>query len=119
MQEAKTSVFVDTFGNYPLLKVLDFFLMMPSFDYSKTQVAKQVTISKATMEKVWNRLVKNNIIIKTRTMGRAKLYQLNRENPKVKILMRTAFQLSLSYLEKEATEITHEPTVRDNMTVPA
>lgn len=99
-REAKKSVFVETFGEYPLIKVLDFFLMYPNFDYSKTQVANEVGISRITIEKIWKELIKKGIIMKTRDMGNAELFKLNTENPKVKVLMKVDFELASAYLEE-------------------
>jgi DNA-binding XRE family transcriptional regulator len=106
------SLFIETFGESPFIKVLDFFLTYPSFDYSKTQVADEIGISRITIEKIWKELVKKEIIMKTRTLGNAEMYQLNRENPKVKVLMKTAIELSFSYLEKlKPKEVEHKIAV--------
>ena len=96
-KSAENSVFIDTFGNYPLIKVLDFFLTYPNYDYSKTQVAKEVGISRITIEKIWKSLIKNEMIVKTRTMGNAELYRLNKENPRVKVLMKIDMELADAY----------------------
>ncbi len=95
------SVFIETFGESPLIKVLDFFLMYPDFDYSKSQAAKEAGISRITMEKIWSELIKKEIIIRTRESGNAILYKLNIKNPKVKILMRLDFELSSVAIEQE------------------
>jgi hypothetical protein len=95
------SVFVETFGESPLIKVMDFFLMYPDFDYSKSQVAKETGISRITIEKIWSELIKKEIIIKTRESGNAALYKLNTKNPKVKILMKLDFELSSATIEQE------------------
>jgi len=87
------SAFVETFGEAPVVKVIDFFLTYPDFDYSKSQVAGEVGISRITIEDIWKMLIKEQIIIKTRVLGRAEMYRLNRDNPKVKVLMKTAFDL--------------------------
>ena len=92
--EATKSVFIETFGESPLIKVLDFFLTYQSFDYSKSQVSEEIGISRITMEKVWEKLNKTKIIIKTRTVGRAELYRLNKQNPKVKALIELDFKIS-------------------------
>lgn len=95
------SVFVETFGESPLIKVMDFFLMYPDFDYSKSQVAKEAGISRITIEKIWNELIKKEIIVKTRESGNAALYKLNTKNPKVKILTKLDFELSAAAIEQE------------------
>jgi len=97
--EVKKSIFLETFGESPLIKVLDFFLTYPSFDYSKTQVADEVGISRITIERIWKELIKKEIIVKTRSIGRAELYKLNTGNPRVKILMKIGIELASSYFE--------------------
>lgn len=100
-KRATKSTFVETFGESPFIKVLDFFLLYSNFDYSKTQVADEVEISRITIEKIWKKLIKDNIIIKTRTIGKAQMYKLNTENPKVKILLKVDFELSTIAIENE------------------
>ena len=113
------SVFIETFGESPLIKVLDFFLMCaksfafrhaekpsvfrayPDFDYSKSQAAEESGISRITMDKIWSGLIKKEIIIKTREYGNAVLCKLNAKNPKVKILMKLDFELSAAAIEQE------------------
>jgi len=103
--EARKSAFLETFGESPLIKVLDFFLKFPSFDYSKTQVANEVGISRITIEKIWKELIKKEIIVKTRSIGKAELYKLNTENPRVKLLMRVGLELASSYFEESKRKV--------------
>ncbi len=107
--KAKKSIFLETFGESPLIKVLDFFLTFPSFDYSKTQVANEAGISRITIGKIWKDLIRKRIIIKTRNIGKAELYKLNTENARVKILMKIGIELASSYFE-EAKEKIAVPT---------
>jgi len=58
---------------------------------------------RVTIGKIWSNLIKNNFIVKTRTIGNADYYRLNRENQRVKVLMKTAIALSMSRLKKETT----------------
>jgi len=102
MPEAKKSLFVETFGDSPFIKTLDFFLTFQDFDYSKTQVAEEIGISRITMDKIWEKLIERKIIIKTREIGRAELYKLNKKNPVVKIMIDLDFNLSSAYAEKES-----------------
>jgi DNA-binding XRE family transcriptional regulator len=103
--EVKKSIFLETFGESPLIKVLDFFLTFPGFDYSKTQVAKEAGISRITIEKIWDGLIKRGIIIKIRSIGKAELYKLNTDNPRVKILMKIGIELASSYFEETKRKI--------------
>ncbi|MBI2579241.1 MAG: hypothetical protein HYW26_06015 [Candidatus Aenigmarchaeota archaeon] len=103
--EAKNSVFVETFGETPAVKVLDFFLTFDSFDYSKSQVSEETGVSRITLDKIWKELVSQKTIVKTRTIGRADMYRLNNENPKVKVLQELSFKLASAFAEEEIGSI--------------
>ena len=103
--EAKNSIFVETFGETPVVKVLDFFLTYDSFDYSKSQVAEETGVSRITLDKIWEELIDKKIIIKTRTIGRADMYKLNKKNAKVKVLMELSFKLASAFAEEESEKI--------------
>jgi len=98
MSMKNKSLFVETFGDTPLVRVTEFFLTFREFDYSKSQVAAEADVSRVTIENVWKQLIRNGIIVKTRKVGNGELYKVNLANPKVKILMKTVVDLSLSYL---------------------
>ena len=82
------------FGDTSFMKVLDFFLTYQEFDYSKCQIAKEVGISRITIERTWKFLIKSNYIKKKRIIGRAIMYQLNKGNPIVKALIEFDFNVS-------------------------
>lgn len=102
----RLSLFLETFGDTPLLKVLEFFLTYPDFDYTKSYIAKETGVSRVTIEKVWKHLAKANIITESRTLGKIEMWQLNKRSPKVRVLMQTAVRLSLGYLESLKTKAT-------------
>ena len=98
--EAKSSIFVETFGETPVVKVLNLFLTFDSFDYSKSQVAEETGISRITLDKIWKELIKQKVIIKTRSIGRAEMYKLNKKNPKVKVLLDLSLKLAEAFAEE-------------------
>jgi len=93
------SLFLEVFGDTPLLRAIEFFMTYPDFDYTKSYVAKETGISRVTIEKIWTKLAKTGIIIKSRALGKIEMWKLNRTDPKVKVLMQTAVRLSFGYLE--------------------
>ena len=93
--EEGLSAFVRFFGASPYIRVLDFFLTYPKFDYSKSQVAVETGVSRVTLDKIWGTLLEYELIRLNRRMGRAELYVLNTQNPKVKMLIQWDYQLSL------------------------
>ncbi len=102
---AGKSLFLDTFGDTPLLRVIEFFLTYPDFDYTKSYVAKETGVSRVTIEGIWKKLIKTGIIIESRKVGKILMWQLNKGSPKVQVLMQTAVKLSVSYLESLKNEI--------------
>ena len=82
------SLFIRELGiKSPMLKVLDFLMDNESFDYSKTDIAEGTELSRATLFKAWPKLDALDLITATRTVGHAKMYKLNKQNPIVKKLM--------------------------------
>jgi hypothetical protein len=94
------SIFRQVFGDTPFLKVLDFLLTFQEFDYSKSQVAGEVGISRVTIDEIWKDYIKKGFIKKTRIVGRAELYKLNRTDPTVKALIELDMKLSGIYARK-------------------
>lgn len=64
-------------GDSPKLRVLTFLVNNGELDYSKSQVSEGAKISRTTIEPIWKDLIKDNIITKTRNIGRAEMYILN------------------------------------------
>ncbi len=87
------SVFAEVFGNNPMIKVLDFLITFQAFDYPLTEMAKNSGISYSTLQTFWSKLVKNNIVIKTRRVGKSDLYKLNTKNPAVQQLIKLDWNL--------------------------
>ena len=82
------SVFIEYFGTSPLMKVLDFLIEGKDFDYSMTEIARKSGVGWSSFNRVWQHLLNKDIVVRTRTIGNAKLFQLNTKNPWVKELIR-------------------------------
>lgn len=82
------SVFVEYFGDYPLIKVLDFLMVGRDMDYSMTEIAKNSGVGWTSFSEIWRQLINKGIVIFTRKIGNAKLFRLNTKNPWVKELIR-------------------------------
>ena len=87
------SIFLEIFGNNPVIKVLDFLITFQAFDYPMTEIAKNSGVSYSTLQTLWNNLIRNNIVIKTRRVGKSDLYKLNTKNPAVQQLIRLDWNL--------------------------
>ncbi len=84
---------IEVFGNNPIIKVLDFLITFQLFDYPLTEIAKDSEVSYSTLQTFWDKLEKNNIVVKTRRVGKSNLYKLNTKNPAVKQLLKLDWNL--------------------------
>ncbi len=82
------SVFVEYFGNYPLIRVLDFLIDGRDMDYSMTEIAKNSGVGWTAFSEIWKSLTKREIVVLTRKIGNAKLFKLNTKNQWVSELIK-------------------------------
>ena len=87
------TIFVEVFGSNPIIKVLDFLMTFQLFDYSLTEIARNSGVSYSTLQTFWNKLERNNIVVKTRRIGKSDLYKINTKNPAVKQLIKLDWNL--------------------------
>ena len=88
------SVLVEVFGNNPTIRAIDFLITFADFDYPLTEIAKNSGVSYSTLQTFWHKLESNNIVIKTRRVGKSDLYKLNTFNPAVKELIKLDWKLT-------------------------
>jgi len=96
------SLFIDFMGDSPTIRVLDYLLTERDLDFSITDIAKNSSIGRATLYRIWDNLTKNRIIVPTRIIGKAKLYKLNKENIVIKKLIDIDDTLILQDLRKRS-----------------
>jgi len=65
----RKSAFVKKLGETPIIKIIDFLLDNYTFDYSKTEVARKIKISRMTIEPIWRIMIRQKII----KVGNAKI----------------------------------------------
>ena len=95
----ETTIFREALGDSPVIRVLDFLIEGRGLDYSLTDIAENANIGWTTLHRIWDNLLRLNIVIPTRQIGRAKLFKLNEENPAVEKLIK--LYDTLLYLETE------------------
>src|SRR3989344_9585514 len=94
------AVMAEFFGNYPIIKVMDFLLENRGFDYSKVEIVENAGIGIATLHLLWEKLEKFGVVKETRKYGNTKLYMLNEENEFVKMLKTMILKLAKEDFEK-------------------
>ena len=98
----KNSLFIELFGESPTIKVLDYLLTERELDFSISDMARNAGIGRATLYRIWEQLIKNEIIMPTRVIGKSQLYKLNVGNPKIKKLIEIDDMLIIEKLKNKA-----------------
>ncbi len=98
------SIFIQTLGDYPLIRVLDFLIYSRDFDYPITEIAKNAGVNFQTLKKLWPQLEQNKTVISTRTLGGITLYKINTANPVVKKLIELNSFLCWGQIERVEKE---------------
>ncbi|GAI24318.1 unnamed protein product [marine sediment metagenome] len=95
------SIFLSIIGDSPKARILDFLLMFPKFDYPLTDIARNSNVGYSTLQLLWPDFVKREIVIQTRTIGKAKLFKLNEESPIVKEMLNWSWNLTKEVVNQE------------------
>jgi len=101
--ETKT-IFLQTFGTSPLMRVLDFLVVNEEFDYSMTAIAELSGVGYSTLKLFWNKLEKGGIVVQTRTVGKAKMYRLNLSNPSMKLFREFYWKITKQKVHEQIIE---------------
>ena len=99
------TLLIRMFGDSPKLRILDIFLDNPYFDFTKSEVIRELGMSKQTFYKYFKDLEELGIVKPTRKIGRATLYRINKEHPLVKKLNEIINEVSLQIAEQEAEKL--------------
>jgi predicted transcriptional regulator len=88
------SIFVETLGNSPQVKVLDCLIGGHMFSWTLMDIKNSTEVSYATLKYLLPKMLKNKLVVIEKKVGKAKLYKLNLENKAIKHLM--AFDWNLA-----------------------
>ena len=78
------TLFRRTLGDTPKIRVLEFLIEGRELDYSISDIAEGAEIGRTTLFRIWEDLIKTEVITPTRQIGNAKLFRLNINNTFVK-----------------------------------
>ena len=100
----QTTIFREALGDSPVIRVLDFLIEGRGLDYSLSDIAENSNIGWTTLHRIWDKLLKLEIVSPTREIGRAKLFKLNEENPAIKELIKVYDTLLYQETEKHLSK---------------
>lgn len=81
--EDRRSVILELFGSSPKTRVLDLFIDNPLFEFTRNEIINALGMAKSTLYEVLPELEEAGVVVETRKIGKASLYQLNSESPVV------------------------------------
>ena len=83
----ENSTFVKILGNSSMARVLEYLFVSEGMPVHLSDVVRNSNVSKVTAIKIWNGLIEREFILYDRTIGKAKLYKLNKNSIPVKKLL--------------------------------
>jgi len=95
----KKAILTRLLGDYPLIRILNHFLIFREFDYSLTDIAENSGVAWSTLNLLWPSLEKNELVVHTRNVGKAKMYKLDTKNRIVQDLIKFADSIVKNYTE--------------------
>jgi hypothetical protein len=95
------SIFLEHFGDTPKLRVIDFLIGNHMFDYPMTEIARGANVSYNSIKLFFNDWINQEIIVKTRKVGKSDYYKLNLENNFVSNLIKLDWALATKGITKE------------------
>jgi hypothetical protein len=75
IKNLNNSTFLGVMGDTPRNRILDFMISENGFDYTLKEIAEQSNVGYATIKRIWNQFVKNNLVRETRKIGKAVFYK--------------------------------------------
>ena len=91
-------------GTSPTMRIVDFFLDNPLSDCSKNEIARSLAMTRVTFFKYWKELEKSGALTISRKIGRATLYELDRDNEVVKQFIKLDMALARKSMQDAVEE---------------
>jgi hypothetical protein len=98
------SIFLEHVGDNPRMRVLQYLIEGRDFDYTLTDMI-HAGVSWGTLNQLIPKLLELKIVVKTRKIGRATLYQINKNNPTAKQLITLYDHLILQDLHERQEKV--------------
>jgi Fe2+ or Zn2+ uptake regulation protein len=89
------------FRGSAMAKILDFLVTFKTWDYSKSDIAKNSGVNFRTVLRELPRLEELGVVKQTRLVGRAKMYQLNQENPIAQLFDQLCMKIATADVQRQ------------------
>ena len=81
-------MFTDYLGDTPRAKLLDFLGDHPTSDYNVTELAAKAGITRVTVYKTLEELLRVKMVSQTRDVGQSKMFAINMQHPIIQSVLR-------------------------------
>lgn len=108
MKETESQI-AKVFGYSPQMRILNYPLDFPTNDFTKKEIIQAVGMSKQTFYKYFDNLAESGMVKVSRSIGKAKLYKVDRSNPMIRTI--TEFEKNLSMQIAEQQEAKAKPSI--------
>jgi predicted transcriptional regulator len=99
------------FGYSPQMRILNYLLDFPTNDFTKKETIQALGMSKQTFYKYFVNLEETGMVKVNRTIGKARLYKIDRSNPMIKTITEFEKKLSMQIAEEEEAKTKQSITV--------
>ncbi len=96
--------FLEIMGNTPRMRLLEFLISGRESDYSLSDISKNAGIPWSTLHRILPVFEKRKLVVKTREIGRAKLYRINGENTEARALIEIFDSILSKELERHSAK---------------
>jgi hypothetical protein len=97
--------------NSSMARLIDFFTLYTKWDYSKTDIAECAEVSIRTVLRAIPYLEEHHMIKRTRAVGKAEMYQTNKESPIIQHLQKAKRLIADIDIDKEIERQGYTKTV--------
>jgi hypothetical protein len=104
-----TSGFLKLFGDTPTNRVWDHLILSRElFDLSMTNISEGSGISWNTLKKIFPFFLEEKLVVESRNVGRATMYRLNMDSPRVAFMVRVHGEASKLQAKRTRTSAPKE-----------
>ena len=98
------TLFTRFVGSSPTARVLELLIIGREWDYALSDIEEGAEVGWTTLHEVIPRLLETGVIKHTRCIGRAKLYQIDKENPPAQLLIQLFDTIQIDSLKNRIAE---------------
>ena len=94
------------FSGNATAKIMDFMISSQEWDYSESDIARNSDVSIRTVQREISKLIESKLVKHVRTVGNAKMYQLDKSHKTGEQMEKLAFSLAQLRIQKSIHKMT-------------